>query len=212
MRQLQSHQKAMKALLERVLKRLDRDSDAGLLSELGSIRNELATVRRGLVRVAISEQSTVKLKNELHDWMHHADVSDGAEHELRQERLEMLASELRLRGIDIPDVESSRAPRPAPRAALETERGARGERRDTPLLDSRLESVVLLDEDEEPTNWEAAGEYWDQLVSGLGVSHHDPIQLARLLKAFRDVQGERKRQDRLSGISRYRLAAFEAWN
>lgn len=207
LRGLQGREKTMKVRLGDVLKRLQRDSDEGLLSELASIRNDLAMVRRSLARATITEQPIMKLKNELHDWLRHAEMSGGEEHELREERLEMLGSELRLRGVDVPEGVGKRVTHNAYRqseavvpAAIEQET----------LQDSIVESMI--EEEQEPTDWTAAGEYWDQLVAGLGASHHDSAQLTRLLKAFRDVQGERKREDREAGIRRYRLTAFEGWN
>jgi hypothetical protein len=207
LKQQLTHQKNLKARLERVLKRLEDDSDTVLLSELALVRDELASARRGLARLTISEQPTLKLKNEWHDWLRHAHHSEGEDHELRNERLEMLASELRLRGVEVPQVEM-----PAPRSAS---RPATVEVQIEPSAEESVISDVMDDEDGEQevaTRWDEAGEYWERLIAGLHPEHTDPAQLARLLHAFRQIQGERKRFDRFAGVRRYRLAAFEAWN
>ncbi len=202
-----SGQKNLKLRLQRILKRLESDSDAVLLSELANVRDELSAVRRGLARLAIAEQSSLKLKNEWHDWLRHAHQSDGEAHEVRSERLEMLASELRLRGIEVPQVEM-----PAPRSL---NRPASIEVRIEPSTQGSMVEDVMEDEEEElPVSgrWDEAGEYWERLIAGLHPEHTDPVQLARLLRAFRKIQGERKLADRLVGVRRYRLTAFEAWN
>lgn len=201
-----SGQKSLKGRMERILKRLESDSDSVLLSELATVRDELAAARRGLARMAIAEQPTLKLKNEWHDWVRHAHHSEGEDHEVRSERLEMLASELRLRGVSLPQVEapvsrSSHRPativvkiEPSPEAPVAAEM----------LEDEETDEVVAQ-------HWDEIGEYWERLIGGLHVEHADPGQLARLLHAFREIQGERKRADRLAGVRRYRLAAFDGW-
>lgn len=201
-----AHEKGLKARLERTLKRLEQDTDTVLLSDLGAIRDELAAVRRGLARQVISEQPTLKLKNEWHDWLHHAERAPDEDHELRSERLEMLASELRLRGVDVPVAEIPRPRRPSVpvEVRIEAEEPPSFTTQEPAATEEETEQIVdsLVDE---------AGEYWERLIAGLHPDHSDPEQLARLLKAFRAIQGERKRQDRLMGVRRYRLTAFETW-
>lgn len=202
-----THQKGLKAQLERLIKRLDSESDGALLSELSAVRDELASVRRGMARLAIAEQSTNKLKNEWHDWMRHAEKSRGEDHALRTERLEMLSSELRMRGIEVPY--SAVLERPSEQDQA-TPIEVRVEE-DTAVPEQTLE-IVDEAQDEERSSWNEVGEYWEQLIAGLHPDHADPVQLARLLRAFRNVQGERKREDRRHGVRRYRLTAFEAWS
>ncbi len=202
------HQKNFKVRMERIIKRLESDSDGVLLSELAEVRDELAAARRGLARLAIAEQPTLKLKNEWHDWVRHAHHSEGVDHEVRSERLEMLASELRLRGVEMPKIESSLSRSQQRPVAVEVK------------MESCVETPVaaeMLEEDEESDevvaqHWDEIGQYWERLIGGLHTEHADPGQLARLFHAFREIQGERKRADRLAGVRRYRLGAFEAWH
>ncbi len=202
-----SGQKNLKGRLERIFKRLETDSDGALLSELASIRDELAAVRRGLARLAIAEQPTLKLKNEWHDWLRHAHHSEGEDHEVRSERLEMLASELRLRGVSMPRVEM-------PVSKVESRKLKTTEVRVEPCVEMPVAAEMLEDEETDEAiahHWDEIGQYWERLIGGLHTEHADPGQLARLLHAFREIQGERKRADRLAGVRRYRLGAFEAW-
>lgn len=216
-RELAKHQDALKKRLQELDKRLQKDSDTRLLSDLGQVRDDLSSVRRGLARLSIAEQSTRKLKNEWHDWMRHAELSEGVDHALREERLEMLASELRLRG---------HAPEGAPHEA-DIRMAVTGGSRPSPeeTLESLAERVPSAEEGvhfeessvedeaevDAAVDWASVGEYWDQVIAGCHPRHTDVAQLARLLKAFRVVQGERKRLDRRQGIQRYRLTAFETW-
>lgn len=209
-KELTKHQDALKKRLQKLEKRMQKDSDNVLLSELGTIRDELSSVRRGLARVSLSEQSTLKLKNEWHDWMRHEEASEGIDHLLREERLEMVASELRLRGCDVPEPRATHASETAP-LEIETESAAQIVP-EAPMEDVLFEAVIESDEEtEEMVDWTTVGEYWDQLIAGCHPGHTDVLQLARLLKGFRDVQGERKRADRRQGVRRYRLTAFETW-
>ncbi len=219
--ELAKHQGSLKKRLQDLEKRLQNDSDTLLLSDIGLIRDELSSVRRGLARLSISEQSTRKLKNEWHDWMRHEEASEGVDHLLREERLEMLASELRLRG-HAPSGAWQVADTSA-RNVAHTEEASRAEDVSSDALASVREmpvetalSVVAELEGEEESeaqvDWTAVGEYWEQLISGCHPRHTDATQLARLLKAFREVQGERKRLERRQGVTRYRLSAFETWS
>lgn len=201
-----SGQKNLKVRMERIIKRLESDSDGVLLSELAAIRDELAAARRGLARLAIAEQPTLKLKNEWHDWVRHAYHSEGEEHEVRFERLEMLASELRLRGVEMPHVEM-----PVSRSAR---RPASIEVKVEPCIEEPVAAEMMEDEETDEVvaqHWDEIGEYWERLIGGLHTEQADPGQLARLLHAFREIQGQRKRADRLAGVRRYRLGAFETW-
>lgn len=210
-KELAKHQDTLKKRLQKLEKRLQKDSDNVLLSELGTIRDELSSVRRGLARLSLSEQSTLKLKNEWHDWTRHEEVSEGIDHLLREERLEMLASELRLRGCDVPESRATRA-RETASLEIETEPVAQIVP-ETSMEDALFETVIEADEETDATvDWTAVGEYWDRLIAGCHPGHTDAVQLVRLLKGFRDVQGERKRADRRQGVRRYRLMAFETWS
>ncbi len=214
-KELGRHQVSLKKRLQALEKRLQKDTDTVLLSELGAIRDELGGVRRALARLSISEQSTAKLKNEWHDWMRHAEWSEGIEHALREERLEMLASELRLRGVHVGLNQETRV----------TNNEYRRKESGSTIFDTRysapepvsvetsvLEEIVVEEVPEDSVDWAAACEYWEQLIAGCDPMHTDARQLARLLKGYRHVQGEKTRHDRAHGTRRYRLQAFEAWH
>ncbi len=198
-----------------VEKKLESASDRLLLSDLSAFQSELSSIRRGLGRLALVSQDIQKLKNEWHDWERHGLYADG-EHPLREERQEMIASELRIRGARVPKGMNDQsmvmnAPQPAigPQAMQQEEREQRTEGTEQPIL------ITLEEDQEERANQQALAEqqatYWDELVSGLDPRWPDTSQLARLLKAFRMAQGEQKRLDRQRGVRRYRLTAFEAW-
>jgi hypothetical protein len=217
LKELVSQRSLLKKRLQALQKRLQRDSDEMLLSDLAGVRDELTSVRRGLARLSISEQSTLKLKNEWHDWTRHKDLSGEIDHALREERLEMLASELSLRGyapsIVLQDANVIESPRNADDREF-TEEESEGEgNADSAIAHDVAEDVLMseLGDDIEQTDWSEAGDYWERLIAGCHPKHTDHAQLARLLKAFRDVQGERRRQDCEHHVERYRLSAFDAW-
>jgi hypothetical protein len=160
-------------------------------------------------------QDIQKLKNEWHDWERHGLYAD-EEHPLREERQEMIASELRIRGARVPKASYDQVAvmsAPQPITEPQVKQQEEGE-----MTESGNQSILikLKEEQEERANQQALKEqqstYWDELVSGLDPAWPDTSQLARLLKAFRLAQGEQKLLDRQRGVRRYRLAAFEAWH
>ncbi len=213
-KELSRQQTVMKKSLQALEKRLQKDSDTVLLSELGTIRDALAAVRRALARIAISEQATAKLKNEWHDWMRHAEWSEGIDHALREERLEMLASELRLRGVSVNSNDGLRmTDDESERHSTSVIRNSSRVEEEVPAVESpSIEESVVMEAPEDLVDWAAACEYWEQLIAGCDPRHTDEWQLARLLKAYRGVQGEKKKQDRRGGVRRDRLVAFESWS
>lgn len=213
LKELHRHQNTLAKRLRGIEQRLRQDADASLLSELATIRDEIAAVRRGLARLSLAEQSTLKLKNEWHDWARHEEYSDDANHALRVERLEMIASELRLRGVKLPEArigtqrDSATSVR---RLTIEEVTVSEPSICENP---SNAADISLMEPETtfSSTDWNEVCLYWDRLISGCDPSHTDVTQLARLLKTFREVQGERKRADKRHGIRRYRLDAFDAW-
>jgi hypothetical protein len=199
-----------------VEKKLENASDRLLLSDLAALQAELSSIRRGLGRLALVTQDLQKLKNEWHDWERHGLYADG-EHPLREERQEMIASELRIRGARVPkgmNDQSIVMNAPQPTLGPQTMH----QRTEEPKRESReVSSIIMIEEDQEERALQQAlaeqrATYWDELVSGLDPTWPDTNQLARLLKAFRMAQGEQKLLDRQRGVRRYRLTAFEAWH
>ena len=86
-------------VLDSAIKALKRDTDAKLREEASDIHAELIAVRRALYRLLLARQERGELVNEWNDWKRHAEFSGMSLHHAREEREEMLASELRLRGL-----------------------------------------------------------------------------------------------------------------
>ena len=198
------------SLLKELIQDLSHKPDSQLVEHWDVVCQELLSVRRALYRLILARQSRSELLNEWNDWERHAYVSKGDKSLARFERQEMLASELRLRGIELPrsivsSIEGEKkeissivmeAPKPV----------------DEPLL-NESEAQPSLADDWEPM-WlaqaDSAADFWEGMVAGTGAPHLSGGQAMRLVKGFRFAQGNRKQADRVRGIRRYRLSAFGA--
>ena len=198
--------KAQREALLGLLKALEHSDDAKLMTDLASLRGSVEAARRALARVAIAGQSTEKLRTEWHDWECHAAFVEDAQHATKRERQEMIASELRMRGVRMP---VSQVQPSVINAA--------------PVTDAPVEAVIfavqetmpepqIVEDDEVHAMSEDNIAYWDALISSLPPESTDERSLARLLGAYRMVQGEQKRADQRAGKRRYRLGAFDAWS
>jgi len=199
--------KSQQEALNRVLKAVERSDDAKLMSELQVLRSDVEIARRALARIALAGQSTDKLRAEWSDWERHAAYVDDANHATKRERQEMIASELRMRGVRVPAssvfANEMGEPVAVPDAPAEA------------LVFAAVESMPdmpVTEEDSEPDMNEETISYWDALIASLPPESVDDRSLARLLGAYRRVQGEQKRMDRRQGTHRYRLGAFDAWS
>jgi len=199
--------KAQREALQSLLKAVDNSDDAKLMTEIASLRGDVEAARRALARIAITTQSTDKLRTEWHDWECHAAFIDDANHATKRERQEMIASELRMRGV--------RLPIPTP-ASIES--GERVSTEQVPVeavvfaIQETIPAPQMMEEEDVETLSEDNIAYWDALISSLPPESTDERSLARLLGAYRQVQGEQKRADQRLGKRRYRLGAFDAWS
>lgn len=89
-------------LLVEMITALKRNTDEQLRDEASELHNELIGVRRALYRLLLARQARTELLSEWNDWKRHAEFSGERVFRPREERQEMLASELRLRGVRIP--------------------------------------------------------------------------------------------------------------
>jgi hypothetical protein len=198
------------SLLKELIEDLSKKPDGVLAERWDVVCQELLSVRRALYRLILARQSRSELLNEWNDWERHAQVSKGDKSLARFERQEMLASELRLRGIELPratllKMETESAPTPT--ASVEVSAVAV----EAPL-DQKEETVSLAD-DWEPmwlSQADEAADFWESVVTGADAPHLSAGQSMRLAKGFRMAQGNRKQADRVRGIRRYRLSAFGA--
>lgn len=184
------------------------------MSELPSLRRDVEIARRALARLSLAGQSTEKLRTEWNDWERHAAYVDDAVHTAKRERQEMIASELRTRGVRLP---GQAVQEPLPVAAVSsdeivTEEGERIEALPpVPMIEPQQEAFQDATEVEGESNEEQLA-YWDALIASLQPESLDERALARLLGAYRRVQGARKQRDRQTGTRRYRVGAFDAWS
>lgn len=89
-------------LLTEMISALKRHTDDKLREDASELHNDLIAVRRALYRLLLARQARTELLSEWNDWKRHAEFSGERVFRPREERQEMLASELRLRGVRIP--------------------------------------------------------------------------------------------------------------
>lgn len=198
------------SLLKELIEDLSKKPDGVLAERWDVVCQELLSVRRALYRLILARQSRSELLNEWNDWERHAYVSKGDKSLARFERQEMLASELRLRGIELPraTVQESEPEKPLA-AKIEI---AQQQVVATPEMSAPRETVSLAD-DWEPmwlSQADQSADFWESVVGGVDAPHLSAGQAMRLAKGFRLAQGNRKQADRVRGIRRYRLSAFGA--
>ena len=92
--------KAYDAALDEAIKSLDQDKDHELMAKAPHLRAELQATRRALYRSILARQDKQALVTELNEWKQHKHLSKGAESLVRNERMEMLESELRSRQVE----------------------------------------------------------------------------------------------------------------
>lgn len=198
------------SLLKELIEDLSKKPDRELMDRWDVVCQELLSVRRALYRLILARQSRSDLLNEWNDWERHAQVSKGDKSLARFERQEMLASELRLRGIELPRASSStmeQVKQESESIAIEIA---------PPLVEVAMgdpEVLPSLADDWEPmwlSQADVSAEYWEGVVAGTDAPHLSSGQAMRLAKGFRLAQGNLKQADRVRGIRRYRLSAFGA--
>ncbi len=189
-------------------KRLKNESDVELRADLGSIDAELLSIRRGLQRIALSQWDTRRLLDEWHEWEQVRGASHG-EHGTAQDRQELIASELAVRGRDprMPVVAQASSP-VVPLVSDEVVVTQSIESIELPvaspsapwLADWPSEHAVMV---------EAEYSYWNDLVSGMQRTPlADPSSAMAMYKGLRRAHAEQRLLDRMTGTKRDRLAVF----
>lgn len=196
------------SLLKELIEDLSNKPDRELMQRWDVVCQELISARRTLYRLILARQSRSELLNEWNDWERHAYVSKGDKCLARFERQEMLASELRLRGIELPRPSLSTMEEPtevSTSVMIEVQQpvieAAVAETEEQPSLADDWEPMWLAQAD-------TAADFWEGVVAGADAPHLSAGQAMRLAKGFRLAQGNRKQADRVRGIQRYRLSAF----
>ncbi len=196
------------SLLKELIEDLSKKPDQALMEHWDSVCKELLSVRRALYRLILARQSRSDLLNEWNEWERHAHLSKGDKSLARFERQEMLASELRLRGIEVPrsafPVENIEEKHVSVELAVAPK-----------AVEASPEEVVVspsLADDWEPmwlSQADESADFWESMAGGFHAPHLTAAQAMRLAKGFRMAQADRKQADRVRGIRRYRLSAFE---
>lgn len=198
------------SLLKELIEDLSKKPDRELADRWDVVCQELISVRRALYRLILARQSRSELLNEWNDWERHAQVSKGDKSLARFERQEMLASELRLRGIDLPRPSLSSM---EPEVAVVTSVVVEVAQPALPQVFVEAEAQPSLADDWEPmwlSQADEAADFWEGVVAGADAPQLSAGQAMRLAKGFRLAQGNLKQADRVRGIRRYRLSAFGA--
>lgn len=199
------------SLLNELIEDLSHKSDKELVERWDVVCQELLSVRRALYRLILARQSRTELLNEWNDWERHAYVSKGDKSLARFERQEMLASELRLRGIELPRTSLASLDKESVENQKQVSFVTVTAQPVVEAIVSEPEVQPSLADDWEPM-WlaqaDGAAEFWDSVVAGADAPHLSSGQAMRLAKGFRLAQGNRKQADRVRGIRRSRLSAF----
>jgi len=196
------------SLLKELIDDISRKPDAQLMESWDIFCQELLSVRRALYRLILARQSRSELLNEWNDWERHAHHSRDDKSLTRFERQEMLASELRLRGIDIPVAKSYNESQ---------------EKKESSVVVSAPIAVVSekplppepvsLADDWEPL-WlnqaDHAADFWESVLCGIDSPQLTQGQALRLVRGFRLAQANQKQADKVRQIRRYRLSTFGA--
>lgn len=199
-----SYEDRIKALTKRITE-LDEATCLREASALAAAQSAIVNVLR---RAELAEQETRTLIDEWRDWERMADYADAA-HADRDERQELLRSELALRGVNVGvkrTAETLTETLPIPPLS------GRGSDADTllvvdPSLDDHLEDWdeicrVIVPE---------TVAYWNDRLKDILAPEHaaTPEALYAMVQRFREAQGEQRLLDRRSGLRREnRLEAF----
>ena len=191
---------AYRARLERFAHNMASMNDDAMEREKDFLRETQAQLRRAIKRIGLVERETQELMHEWEDW-EQAAFAGAARDPLAEERREMVRSELAVRG--------KMKKRDAPLITLPASVNTQSMRQH----DDRLHHA-LAPHDATQTN--DALDDWDEDLDALlmGSSSHamnpfaHPHHQLQAVKRFRHQSGERKRIDRLKGITRDRLSPF----
>lgn len=211
--ELLTHVKTLRASLRRmtelsdkalcaIQERLERADDRLLADTTHEMHDVLKAMQRTLQRWGIAQADVSVLRQERAEWLQHAQHSYGKSHEERDERLEMLESELRLRQgkkpqeQEVPAIEQ-------PSVAIE----------DIALPQTEMIVEAIEDPYEQWTALQPNQEELEQsLLHLLELAQQQgahPQHAAEYMKVFRSTQVLRKHQDRMNGVTRNRIEIFE---
>lgn len=199
--------KAYDAALDEAIKSLDQDKDHELMAKAPHLRAELQATRRALYRSILARQDKQALVTELNEWKQHKHLSKGAESLVRNERMEMLESELRSRqvekmfspsGVVAPDVAVSES---APSRVTDPQVS------EPVKAEHHLPLIELWKSLQPPT--EEVLEAWSAVLKKAHHPELDPRTSVELVKSFKQAQGAIKQSDRQNGVTRDRLEVFQ---
>lgn len=191
--------KGHERLLDEAITILKRDTDEALREEANDIHHELIAVRRALYRLLLARQERNELVSEWNDWKRHAEFAGTQLQHAREEREEMLASELRLRGLRFavtqervtptPEVAPVKEERARPKAEEVIEVPVRVEEPQADLLQDWDEVLAKFESSLPATEWE------DVMEACLSPAAH-PVSASAVIrraKHHHGVQAKRKR-------------------
>ncbi len=145
-------------------------------------------------RVEIAELETRALLDEWRDWGRMRAFAEELSPEAR-ERLEMLRSELTVRGVRIPEKK---------RSAFSFEESSDALPSGGDVVEDTLpewDEVVAM-------HIPQTVQYWEEQVRASSIASHNPARLAELLSLLRQAHGEQRLWDRQNGQTRDRLQVF----
>lgn len=165
---------------------------------LEDIRQILANAIR---RLELSTKDNQELVNEWNEWRAQLSfVSQDRLEEIHRVRLEMLRSELAVRGLKQEKGERKEVVEPPPRTRVEEVLEPRQPAREPDHLDDwhemSMKRVIPI------------SEYWSEQIRRLQDQHH-PEAWPEIIRQFRAAQAALKLHDRLHGIRRDRVVVFE---
>jgi hypothetical protein len=176
---------AYEARLEALSRRVRSMEPATVRREMGILREAQDELRRVIRRASIAERQTRELQREWGEWKR-LNVHSGLLESHALERLEMLRSELALRGVHLDALDPKQESQELPEARK--------------IAEAMPATIVDTVEATEPDHLEE----WDAILDQL--SPPEVVQDIESARRMRDWAGERRRLDRRQGIRRDRLA------
>ena len=197
--------------VDRFVERANELTEEQFIHEQEAIESIRKILQNSIRRLEVSSKDHRELMDEWHEWVAFRRAA-GERHELEpahQLRVEMIRSELTIRGIQVEDpVKRERRPQieeeVASRAQPQAPQAYTPVQVAHPELDDLADWMALRKTQIVP-EWEAAEQAWTTLAHE---AHLYPEHAAATLKRLKEAHGDLKLLDRARREQRYRLAVF----
>jgi hypothetical protein len=201
--------------VDRFVERANELSDEEFLQEQASIESIRKILQNAIRRLEVSCKDHRELMDEWHEWVTFCRAA-GQRHELEPAhklRVEMIRSELTIRGIQVDEPNRKEQVQRIEEAATSTDQPLvqavyLAPRATEPVLDDLVDWLEIRKAQIEP-EWQAAEQAWSALAPE---AHLYPEQAVAHLKRLREAHGELKLLDRARREERDRLVIFHPFS